>query len=181
MGTRNSTLVKINNQFVVAQYGQWDGYPEGQGQTILETLRGCDLQELREKCLGLTEVTDAEVDASWKEAEAKVKREAEGNYSSLKVEKAFQEKSLHLSRDCGGKILECILKGAKKVSLNVDFAFNDTVFCEWAYIVDFDKNTFETYEGTATPANLLVSYDLGSLPEVDVFIEDCRVKQGKGD
>ena len=40
MGTRNLTLVKDKEgKTKVAQYGQWDGYPEGQGSTILNFIR----------------------------------------------------------------------------------------------------------------------------------------------
>lgn len=31
MGTRNLTAVYIDGEYKVAQYGQWDGYPEGPG------------------------------------------------------------------------------------------------------------------------------------------------------
>lgn len=36
MGTRNLTMVQFNNEIKVAQYGQWDGEPDGQGATVLE-------------------------------------------------------------------------------------------------------------------------------------------------
>ena len=40
MGTRNLTLVKDKEgKTKVAQYGQWDGYPEGQGSTILNFIK----------------------------------------------------------------------------------------------------------------------------------------------
>ena len=39
MGTRNLTAVYIDGEYKVAQYGQWDGYPEGQGLTALHFLR----------------------------------------------------------------------------------------------------------------------------------------------
>lgn len=38
MGTRNLTAVYLDGQYKVAQYGQWDGYPEGQGITVLTFL-----------------------------------------------------------------------------------------------------------------------------------------------
>ena len=39
MGTRNLTMVISNGKTKVAQYGQWDGYPDGQGMTALSTLK----------------------------------------------------------------------------------------------------------------------------------------------
>lgn len=39
MGTRHLTCVVKNNEYKVAQYGQWDGYPSGQGVNILNFLK----------------------------------------------------------------------------------------------------------------------------------------------
>ena len=39
MGTRNLTMVIHKEEIKIAQYGQWDGYPEGNGVTILTFLR----------------------------------------------------------------------------------------------------------------------------------------------
>ena len=49
MGTRNLTMVISENKTKVAQYGQWDGYPEGQGKTILKFLKRCDLKIFEER------------------------------------------------------------------------------------------------------------------------------------
>lgn len=50
MGTRNSTLVKSKGKVKVAQYGQWDGYPTGQGQTIADFLNSdVDLEDFAKK------------------------------------------------------------------------------------------------------------------------------------
>ena len=38
MGTRNLVCVVKGGEYKVAQYGQWDGYPTGQGETIVEFL-----------------------------------------------------------------------------------------------------------------------------------------------
>ena len=49
MGTRNLTGVYLDGQYKVAQYGQWDGYPEGQGITVLTFLRDkMDLELFKE-------------------------------------------------------------------------------------------------------------------------------------
>ena len=39
MGTRSLIAVKSNEKYKIAQYSQWDGYPDGQGKTVLEFLR----------------------------------------------------------------------------------------------------------------------------------------------
>lgn len=39
MGTRSLTCVVLDDQFKIAQYGQFDGYPSGQGKTALEIMR----------------------------------------------------------------------------------------------------------------------------------------------
>ena len=43
MGTRNLTMVYLNGEYKVAQYGQWDGYPEATGCLILKFLTGVKL------------------------------------------------------------------------------------------------------------------------------------------
>ena len=51
------------------------------------------------------------------------------------------------SRDTGADILGMIASGkVKKVSLNLNFAA-DSLFCEWAYVLDLDREVLEVYEG----------------------------------
>ena len=45
MGTRNLTMVIHEKKPVIAQYGQWDGYPAGQGTTVLEFLKNYDIEK----------------------------------------------------------------------------------------------------------------------------------------
>lgn len=49
MGTRNLTVVINNGKPCIAQYGQWDGYPQGQGYTIFDFLSNADLSQFRKK------------------------------------------------------------------------------------------------------------------------------------
>ena len=36
MGTRHLIVVYYKGKLYIANYGQWDGYPEGQGKTVLK-------------------------------------------------------------------------------------------------------------------------------------------------
>lgn len=146
MGTRNLTIVQSDGEYKVGQYCQWDGYPSGQGKTILDALRKLDpvfdLPLFKQKVNNLKQLTADEVHAYWQECGAD-----DTGWVGLDVSDKFKQKYEHLHRDFGGKIIEAIITGkVKEVSSDVEFA-GDSLFCEWAYVIDLDKNTFEVYEG----------------------------------
>lgn len=135
MGTRHLTCVVLNNKFVCAQYGQWDGYPTGAGQTVVDFLMSADLDRFREQCARIAEWTDAEVDAIMPTT---------GGYAAYEE---FTRAHPELSRDTGADILQYIMDTPEPcLQLSTDFA-RDGLFCEWAYVVDLDTNTLEVYKG----------------------------------
>ncbi len=179
MGTRHSIIVIVDKKTKVAQYGQWDGSPSGVGCELLTTLLSCDLNDLKEKCKTLKSLTEKQVQNKWKEV---------GD-----VSEKFKELYPHLSRDCSSDILQHILSGVcKEVSLDKQFPGN-SLFCEWAYVIDFDKNSFEIYEGfnkdiltpedrffplqnkiekfreEYKPVKLWMEFKLNDLPTLEVF------------
>lgn len=148
MGTRNLTCVINGGTHRVAQYGQWDGYPEGQGVTILNFLRSGDVEALKEKSLKCSYITDEEYSDLWKEFGIDI---AVKKYVNMEESNMFHKKYPQFSRDVGGEILEMV--ASSECGLKLSNAYNfaaDSVFCEWAYVVDFDKNTFEVYTGFNT-------------------------------
>ncbi|NPV13256.1 MAG: hypothetical protein HPY57_15965 [Ignavibacteria bacterium] len=171
MGTRNLTIV-INKEgeTKVAQYGQWDGYPEGQGSIALKFLLKNNLEEFQKKIENCFFYKEGDID-----------------------ENATLDKYPQLSRDHGADILNYIYENVKedtKLGLidSSDFAY-DSLFCEWAYIIDFSKNTFEVYEGFQKnklnktqrfyndmdkdgyyAVKMIDSYPLDKLPTVEEFI-----------
>lgn len=169
MGTRNLTMV-INKEgeTKIAQYGQWDGYPEGQGKTALEFLKTYDLDNFQkqiEKCFFYKE----------------------GDIS----ENATIDQYPQLSRDHGALILAIVNDISDNLGLvdSSDFVY-DSLFCEWVYVIDFSKNTFEIYTGFQKSkldknqrfykedpdkggyygVKMIDSYELDNLPELDEFI-----------
>ncbi len=148
MATRHLICVYVNGKYKVAQYGQWDGYPDGQGVDILSFLKKANISLFKEKVLHNTNfITDKELDETWVEAGAK--KEDDG-FVSIGIADKHEKLYPSLSRNTGAKILELIY-GAEDgeiipLSNRLSFA-QDSLFCEWGYVIDLDKNTFEVYEG----------------------------------
>jgi hypothetical protein len=141
MGTRNLTIVKLDNKTRVAQYGQWDGYPTGQGQTIADFFKNVDLRKFKEAVKKLK---------SWKKEDIKKAYASLGITGEwLNSEQAQQvhNKYPEFNRDHGAGILELIYNGTvKKVVLDEDFK-NDGTFCEYYYTIDLDKETISVNDG----------------------------------
>lgn len=168
MGTRNLTIVMIDCKYKIAQYGQWDGHPEGQGITVLDFLtKHMDKELFMDKCRKTKWIDEHE--------------------ENLTVDNYPQ-----MSRDHGAEILLIVQVENDGIILHNDIDFaKDSLFCEWAYVIDFDKNTFEAYEGFNTsplninerfycdnykdkeyyPVRLKYEWDLDNLPSYKKFIE----------
>lgn len=186
MGTRNLVCVVKDNKYKVAQYGQWDGYPEGQGLVILNFLRECDLDKFR---IQIDKCTFIEDEDFFDKAYAELGIDTKDGYISMKNADKFASVYPQLSRDMGGKVLEFIYNNDNVLLQDsVDFA-HDSLFCEWAYVVDLDKNTFEVYEGFNKeplskeerfysskqvneyyPVKHVISFNLDSLPTKSEFL-----------
>ena len=66
MGTRGLTVVKSKGKVKVAQYGQWDHYPSGQGKTIARFIQNeMDLNKFKTRVDKLQFATPKQVDATW--------------------------------------------------------------------------------------------------------------------
>ena len=194
MGTRNLTAVYIDGEYKIAQYGQWDGYPEGQGKTTLDFARKLNNKDFREifarRVKACHWITDSEID----EINAKIKSGEIKDWSTIYP---------WLSRDAGAKILQMVMdNGGLALKNSIDFAA-DSIFCEWAWVIDLDKNTFEGYAGfNKTPLDgkdrfaflvgkegnaydgthyccikLVKAYSLDDLPSDEQFFADFRVEE----
>lgn len=145
MGTRNLTIVLKNNTHRIAQYCQWDGYPEGQGLTAYNLLKGdlAVIEQSLDKCKWITEEERKDV---MRQAHEEVDEDWDGETEiiSFNVSKAIKSLYPHLQRDHGALILDTIINATDSISLEdgILFAAND-VFCEWIWIVDFDKRVFQ--------------------------------------
>ncbi|NLA66727.1 MAG: hypothetical protein GX856_00490 [Gammaproteobacteria bacterium] len=135
MGTRHLIAVQHNGEYKIAQYGQWDGYPSGQGADVLDFLRRADLERFKAQVDKTGWITDAELEDRWVEAGA-----VRGSETvTLEVSNRMRDLYPELSRDTGAKVLDIVYKadGGLQLRNSIEFAQN-SLFCEWAYVIDLD-------------------------------------------
>jgi hypothetical protein len=199
MGTRNLTMVIHKEETKIAQYGQWDGYPEGNGVEILTFLRNKErIKKLTNKLKDIRFIT------------ARGNKEIKKFLKSIGCENGwmnddqadkYHKRYPYMSRDIGAGILEMVANSKDKEIVlrdSTDFA-GDSLFCEWAYVVDLDKRKLEVYTGfnkelladderfTNIPTNkdaaeyrgikCIMKYDLDKLPTKKQFIEELKQKE----
>jgi hypothetical protein len=163
MGTRNLTIVKDKTGTTrVAQYGQWDGYPQHSGIKTLDFLRDEILKENLLQRLTLVEfITDEECDTIYKRFE-----------TTDWENKDFLNEYPGLHRDTGVDILLAVASATETLKTidNSEFA-KDDLFCEGVYGVDFSTNKFTSIYGGKK-----VDFDLDNLPTDEEYLSAMGVE-----
>jgi hypothetical protein len=146
MGTRHLIVVIKGGTHKIAQYGQWDGYPSGQGATVLEFCRTMDRSAFAAKVTQCRFLTEAEMIARW--AELGVDVTENGGWVSVELADRHKARWPELSRDTGAEILAMVAASESGLALEDAYAFaNDGIFCEYAYVIDLDAGQLEAYKG----------------------------------
>lgn len=148
MGTRGAFGVIVGEQVKVG-YNQYDSYPSGKGLENLTWLRGIvpwgegvderwtGLPKFRQLASACRLVTDDD-----KPAPRDVF--ALRGWTDLTVSEQSVEDWYCLTKDTHGSI-EAMLR-CGYIYDSFSFAL-DSLFCEWGYIVDFDRKAFDVYTG----------------------------------
>ena len=133
MGTRSLICVVKGGEYRVAQYSQWDGYPTGQGADVVKFLLADGaVRQLKEAVARVKVLSLEDVEKLWKERS---------------LSKEGRSSVMHLDRDCGAKILDYLISApTPEAYLSLEFA-GDSLFCEYAYVVDLDRDRLEVYRG----------------------------------
>lgn len=137
MGTRGALGFVIDGEEKIT-YNHFDSYPSGLGVTVLNWLRKqTDWDAVKDQVRQLL-VVDAESKPTQEQIDHLVK------YANLNVADQNLDDWYCLLRETQGMpglILEAgVVADAKEFPL-------DSLFCEWAYIVDFDHEKLEVYRG----------------------------------
>lgn len=145
MGTRHlQTVITKEGEKKINQYGQWDGYPSGQGIGILEYLRNANLEKYTQELRKIPEATEDHLknvpDYNWK------------------------KEYPYLSRDCGSNIHKMIEDGLVLFVNKID---DDEAnqWCEGFYTIDFKENKF-----TSSFYDVTHSFDLNNLPTNEEYL-----------
>jgi len=145
MGTRNLTVVVKDEKVRVAQYGQWDGYPECTGKGILNILR-TDLHRIVNGLENCIEIDEVMYENMMKHVGEVSGSPIEGEWMTMEQSEVFKDLYPEQQRDTGFRILSMIADSTTPIYLRLATEFAaDTVFCEWAYVIDLDNGKFETY------------------------------------
>lgn len=165
MGTRNLTAVFIDGQYKIAQYGQWDGYPEGNGVSVLDFVRKIQnnkqkMELFKKKVRDVKWITQKDID----DINEKIK---DGKIKNWKAE--YPE----LSRDTGADILDLVFDRPNGIKLrnDLDFAF-DHIFCEFIWAIDLDDGVFGLYVGDDESHKLrpVKTWIIGFAPPKEEFL-----------
>lgn len=137
MGTRHLVAVVSGGKRRIAQYGQFDGYFTGVGDDVFNFVKNkMNFDVFKERVEALQFYTKKELDDLDKQYENTNKDTA----------KLFEEHP-ELTRSTSAEILELVQDGS--VTKVVDsWSFGaDSLFCEYAYVVNLDSKVVECYTG----------------------------------
>jgi hypothetical protein len=170
MGTRHLTKV-IDSEGItrVAQYGQWDGYPDYTGTRILDFIKEHKMLD--------------KIDKSLAKAYFATKEEIEKIYSGYEFSDdglwTFEEADRFgvmypsLTRDTGCDILRVLVYSNGTIPLQDESQFeDDDLFCEGVYTIDFKERTYTTkWNGFEE------SFNFESLPTAEDYLNAFKTEQ----
>lgn len=164
MGTRHAQyVINKEGERKVAQYGQWDGYPKGQGLDILHFLSTIDLDKFNNEVSKLRVANDEDYERINKFVDEieikKLSRDEE------KMELRSNAEWYALSRDCGSNLHQLVYDGKVQV---VDLIDDEEAHkhCVGFYTIDLQKKKFiAEYRGQE------FEWSLDNLPTNDDFLK----------
>lgn len=163
MGTRNLTkVIDANGITRVAQYGQWDGYPSGQGANMLEFISGYKMLDKIELSLDKCRFVSQEgLDQAYEHFTNADKFEA-----MRKAINGYTQAMPSFSRDTCTDILKVIVYSNDDVPLWDESDFeNDDLMCEGVYALNYQTKQFISIYGGKT-----VSFDFDRLPSLEEYL-----------
>ena len=139
MGTRHLVCAVLNNEFKIAQYGQFDGYPDGAGREVCEFVKKTDMDKFKSCLSKVVSVDDEFLDKLFQ-------KYGKDGWMSMEESNRLQADHPEFHRNTSAQIFDLVMNDTEAVSLAVDFGY-DSLFCEYAYVLNMDNETLEFYKG----------------------------------
>lgn len=193
MGTRHCIIIRHEGENKVAQYGQWDGYFEGQGLKLLNILKSDEfsLEKLKRELEDVEFFKTDEELQDYIQEKSGVDLKGKRGIPLSEAEK-IEEYAPEVDRSTGADILHLVHDGkAKKLKDSSDFIY-ERLFCEFFYIIDLDEGKFESYmnvwEGNVNSEETDedkkgfeagFSFDLSDLPDSEEYLSNAKVLMDK--
>lgn len=139
MGTRGSFGFRVNGEDKL-MYNHSDSYPSGLGLDVLAFLKAVDVSTLSSKAAKLKAVDN---DIARPTAAQKAKCRKAGTVD-LAVSQRSEDDWYCLLRNAQGDLGKLLKVGFFEEG---NAFVLDSIFCEWAYIINLDTGKLEVYEG----------------------------------
>jgi hypothetical protein len=163
MGTRNLTKVIDKDGITrVAQYGQWDGYPDYSGTRMLDFIAEPTMLNKIEVALAKCRfIEQSELDQMWFRFQEVTKwAEARDQYQGFHI--IYPS----LSRDTGVDILKVIVYSNEDVALSDESSFEeDGLFCEGVYTLNYQTREFVSWFNGDT-----ITFKFDELPSEEAYL-----------
>lgn len=144
MGTRGAILFAKGKK-VIGSYNHYDSYPEGLGVEVLNALQKVDKKKLMAK-LGENVLKLQAIDSQEKPSKELQKRYEK--FADLAVSSRTLEEWYCLLRNVQGANCIMPIASGELEHISDDTSFvKDSLFCEYAYLIDLDKMVLELYKG----------------------------------
>ena len=164
MGTRNLTkVIDSTGRVRVAQYGQWDGYPEYTGTRILDFISEHKMIDKIEKSLRKAHfVSEEELKSFYSGYEV-----SEDGLWSFDEAERFGIIYPNLVRDTGCDILKVLVYSVGyTLALQDESDFeNDDLMCEGVYTLNYQTREFISKWG-----DVVVSFSFDALPTAEKYL-----------
>ena len=123
-------------------YNHFDSYPSGLGQTVVEFCKLHSIKEMNTIFDKIVMVKEGETPT-----EEQIKECIENGFANFSVSTKSKTDWYCLLRECQGD-LECLAKAKDHAYMtNGQNFIKDSLFCEYAYIINLDDEVLEFWEG----------------------------------
>lgn len=197
MGTRGLIGLRFKNKDYLT-YNHYDSYPEGIGVDILHELRKMDIEKVKKHIPSIILIDENHKPS--KKHKIELKQYTNDKVGGPSTGTDFDKLDWYqVLRNAQGT-LKPYIDGTLKYMIDSHEFINDSLFCEWGYIVNFDENCLEVWlgfqkkvdksnrygqtanDGGYYPCKLIKKYNLFKLPTQERFVKELtRIDEKKYD